>query len=197
PLPANGMLRMEGKSMDDYGLTKMTLRMKMEDGTIVEPKTYRDEKAFKLETGAYMRSVEYMDFVELEKLKTAEGTPLKLGAGRILEYWLEAEDNCDFPGPNIGSTKHFRVVILPPKKDEDEKKELQEQKDKAQQDKQDNDKKFDQQKQKDNEESKKEKAEQQKQAGNQDKKDQQNGDKDKDLDEKVKQIKNELAQQKQ
>src|SRR5262249_11535 len=69
-LPANGMLRLEGKAVDDYGLTKMTLRMKMEDGAIVAPKTYRDEKAFKLETGAYMRSVDYMDFVELDKLKT-------------------------------------------------------------------------------------------------------------------------------
>ncbi|HLW67220.1 MAG TPA: hypothetical protein VKS79_18040 [Gemmataceae bacterium] len=187
--PANGMLRLEGTTQDDYGLTKITLRMKLKDGTVLEPKTFHQEKDFKLETGAFMRSVEYMDFVEIEKLKTKDGAQAKLGAGAVLEYWLEAEDNCDFPGPNIGSTKHFTVLILAPKKDEDEKKELQEQKEKAQQDKQDNDKKFDQQHQKDNEESKKQQAEQQNQAGNKDEKNQKKDDKEKsDSDKKVEEM---------
>lgn len=110
---ADGTLQLEGYAQDDFGVTKMTLRMKLDD-TVLEPKPYLTEADYKLEGGGYMRKVEYKDFVDLMKLKQAGGLPVKAATGMILECWLEAEDNFDDPAPQVGSTRHFKVRIIDP-----------------------------------------------------------------------------------
>jgi hypothetical protein len=126
-LPSNGVLHLEGSASDDFGITGLRLRMKPETGPKLQPRPYRDGKSFKLPDGGYPRALDYKDFVELDKLKEASGAPRKLEPGQVIEYWLEAVDNCDFPGPNVGESKHFKVKIQPPDTDKNKQKEEREQ----------------------------------------------------------------------
>jgi collagen type III alpha len=112
-IPSDGMLKLEGVAHDDFGISKMTLRMKL-DGNVLDPKPYLVEKDFKLENGGYMRTVEYKDFIDFTQLKRAGGIPIKPETGMVLEYWLEAEDNFDFPRPQVGSTRHFKARLIDP-----------------------------------------------------------------------------------
>ena len=41
--------------------------------------------------------LDYKDFMPLDQLKTSLGSPVALKAGMVIEYWLEADDNCDSP----------------------------------------------------------------------------------------------------
>jgi collagen type III alpha len=115
-LHADELLRLEGIARDDFGIRKVTLRMKL-DGQELKAKEYLTEKDYRLDTGGYMRTVEYKDAVDLTKLESTFGTPKKPETGSILEYWLEAIDNCDYPDEKgqLGSTRHYRVKVLPPK----------------------------------------------------------------------------------
>jgi hypothetical protein len=116
-LPANGLLELEGRATDDYGITGFTLRMRVVDGPALQPKPYRPKKDFKFEDGSYPTALEYKDFVELDKVLDEQSKPVALQPKLVVEYWLEAADNCDFPGPNIGQSPHFRVTIVEPEKD--------------------------------------------------------------------------------
>src|SRR5205085_3885068 len=71
-LSADGMLRLEGIARDDFGIKSMTLRMKL-DGAVLKPKDCLTAKDFKLDTGGYMRTVEYKDDVDLRKLASPAG----------------------------------------------------------------------------------------------------------------------------
>jgi hypothetical protein len=118
-LPANGLLQLEGSASDDVGVKSMTLRMRVVDGAALKSKPYRPEKEFKLADGSYPKMLEYKDAVELDKVKDEQDKPFALQPKMIVEYWLEAADNCDYPppGPNIGESKHFHVTIGEPEKD--------------------------------------------------------------------------------
>src|SRR5207248_11644514 len=99
-LPANGTLSVEGWALDDFGLKGMTLRLRVKEGPQepeLEATPYRPGVSFQLKDGSYPTDLSYKDFVALEKLKTAKGQPFPLSAGMVLEYWLEAVDNCDYP----------------------------------------------------------------------------------------------------
>jgi len=137
-LPANGVLSLAGSASDDYGVTRITLRMRIKGGLDLLPKVYRaeDGKSFKFDDGTYPRSIDYEDFVELDKVKDDQGRILPLRPGMAIEYWLEAEDNCDYPppGPNVGKSEVFKVTIGEPEKD---KTKTKEQKAQAQQKKDD------------------------------------------------------------
>src|SRR5262249_49377743 len=85
-LPANGVLRLEGLATDDIGLTGLTLRMRLKGSIALQPKPYREGKSFKLVDGTYPRRLDYKDFVELDKVKDADGLPFKLRADMVLEY---------------------------------------------------------------------------------------------------------------
>jgi hypothetical protein len=116
-LPVNGLLRLAGSATDDFGLTVLTLRMQVAGGPALQPKRYREGKSFQLADGGYPQVLEYKDFVELAQVKRETGLGVTLEAGQVIEYWLEAADTCDYPEPNIGKSKVYRVTLAPPQKD--------------------------------------------------------------------------------
>jgi hypothetical protein len=119
-LPANGILSVEGSATDDFGITGFKLRMQTnpKDGSpkqSLPDKPYRPGTSFKLPDGSDRAELEYKDFVELNKV--ANGQPLP--AGTVVEYWLEAIDNCDFPAPNVGRSRSKFLTITEPAKDQE------------------------------------------------------------------------------
>lgn len=146
-LPANGLLQLEGSASDDLGVGRMTLRMQVIDGPTLQPKPYRSGKSFKLDDGGYPKMLEYKDSVELDKVKDAQDKPFALQPKMVIEYWLEAADACDYPKPNVGESKHYKVTIGEP--DKEEQKQQQERQNAAQ-DQQKHEQKQDQQLAKEN-----------------------------------------------
>ncbi|MBI3411189.1 MAG: hypothetical protein HY040_22880 [Planctomycetes bacterium] len=127
-LPANGTLQLEGKASDDVGVKSVTLRLKVHEGELrpaLEPKVYRPGKSFQFDNGTYPFVIEYKDFLALDKIKTAKGEPFALKPGTVLEYWLEAVDNSDYPDPagNVGRSMAHKVTVEAPAKDKDEQKQ--------------------------------------------------------------------------
>jgi uncharacterized low-complexity protein len=163
-IAADGMLQLEGLATDDFGIRKMTLRMKL-DGQELKAQPYLAPKAFELDTGGLMRSVEYKDNVDFTKLATSSGIAIKPETGQKFEYWLEAEDACDYPppGPQVGSTRHYFVKIISPKvgknlegEDKQNKQdELKKERDQAKAEKDQHDQKHEQDRQKQSEEDQK------------------------------------------
>jgi hypothetical protein len=144
-LPVNEILSLEGFASDDFGVTGFVLRMQTnpKDGAPKEPlppKPYRPGKSLRLADGSDPMLLGYKDFVELNRVKLANGQPLQPGI--VVEYWLEATDNCDFPAPNVGRSRSKFVTIAEPAKDQErvaqQKKQAKEdqQKHEAQQDQQ-------------------------------------------------------------
>jgi collagen type III alpha len=131
-LPANGVLRLEGKASDDVGVESLTLHLKMVGaGPALRGKPYRGGKeGMKLPGGGYPRSVEYKDFVDFAEIVNAEGKPYVLQPGSQLEYWLEARDACTYPQANVTPSKHFHVIIDPVQQD---KKKQEQDRNQAQQ----------------------------------------------------------------
>jgi collagen type III alpha len=111
-LPANGLLRLAGVAEDDFGLTRLTLKIRVD---AVQSKPYRNGKSFRPTGGVHPRKLDYKDFVELNKLLQKDGQHLL--PGMTIEYWLEAVDNCDYPSANIGTSEHFKVKITDPEQD--------------------------------------------------------------------------------
>lgn len=121
-LPPGGTLRLEGNAGDDFGVARLTLHLNRADGLALKARPYREGKSFRLADGTFPQRLEYKDFVELEKLTSATGLPVRLEPGQVLEYWLEAADGCDFPGPNLARTPTFRVTITKPAEDPEQQK---------------------------------------------------------------------------
>ena len=133
-LPADGMLSLEGSAADDYGVTKLTLRLRVKDGLNLQPKVYREDKKFQFEDGSYPRRIDYKDFIELDKVRDANGAKPALKPGAIIEYWLEAADNCDYPAANVARNKEtFKITIAKPQNDPKKKEQAQKQAQKQQQ----------------------------------------------------------------
>ncbi len=152
-LPANGTLPLVGWAEDDFGIKSMTLRLKVLEGgdrPALAAKAYRLEKAFQLVDGTYPDKLDYKDFLALDQLKTDKGAAFPLAKGMVLEYWLEANDNSDFPSKtgNVGKSKRFKINILDP---DQNKKNQENQRNQAKRDQrkhnQQQDKKIDQQNQ--------------------------------------------------
>jgi hypothetical protein len=121
-LPANGTLSVDGFATDDFGVKSMALKKKViaPAEQMLQAKPYREGKDFvRAKDKSYPIRVDYKDSQKLGELKTADGQPFPLRGGEIIEYWLEATDNCDvLPGPNVGVSEKKRVKILPPQKDD-------------------------------------------------------------------------------
>jgi hypothetical protein len=142
-LPANGVLRLAGSASDDFGLAGLVLRLRAADeAVLLQPKPYRDGKQLLAGDGTPPLTLDYQDFVELQKLKRENGGPVTLQPGKRLEYWLEATDTCDYPEPHTSQSKRFFVTIGAPSQDPAQQKgEVQ----KAQSDQRRHDEKQDQQ----------------------------------------------------
>jgi hypothetical protein len=144
-LPLGGTLQLKGFAQDDIGLRSLALRLKVLEGETrpsLKPKVYREGKSFQFDNGTYPDFLEYQDFVVLEKLATVQGEPLPLKAGMVLEYWLEATDNSDYPSKdgNVGKSQAFKLTILPSdnnqNKDDKKKAEAEQKKHEQKQDQQ-------------------------------------------------------------
>ncbi len=142
-LQCNGLLQLEGRALDDYGVKSLTLQMQVVNGPALEGQKYRSGADFALPGGGYPRELSYKDAIDLAKVKGAKGEAVQLQPGMELEYWLEARDACDYPQPDLNKTdsQHFRVKLLPPETDEakrqqerDQAKQEQQQHDQKQQD---------------------------------------------------------------
>jgi hypothetical protein len=146
-LPANGVLELEGRASDDFGIKRLVLRTVAHTETSaveLAPKPYRGGKTLRTGTGRYPLNLAYRDFVELAKVRGPRETRFRLKPGMELEYWLEATDNCDYPEANrdgqIGRSNHYRVKILEPQN----KQKQQEQKNQANSEQQKHEQKQDQ-----------------------------------------------------
>ena len=127
-LPANGTLPLVGKAIDDLGLKSMTLRVQVLEGAdkpALAAKPYRLGKSFSFDNGTYPLVLEYQDFLALDQLRTAAGKPFQAKTGTVLEYWLEAVDNSDFPNPegNLGKSQAFKITIAGPEVDPKQQRE--------------------------------------------------------------------------
>jgi hypothetical protein len=106
-LPANGILKVRGSASDDFGLERLSLHMLKCEPDVMP---YRNGKSLRTDDGSYPRRVDYMDFVDLSKVQMT-GRPLQ--PGEVIEYWLEARDNCDFR-ENVDQSKHYKITIAGP-----------------------------------------------------------------------------------
>jgi hypothetical protein len=118
-LPANGTLELEGKAEDDLGIKTLTLRLQVVQGMAkipLEAKPYLDGKSLRFEDGTYPDVLEYTELVPLDKVRTEKGQPFALTPGMVVEYWLEAVDNSDYPSKTgrLGKSSAFKVTIRPP-----------------------------------------------------------------------------------
>jgi hypothetical protein len=155
-LPADGLLQLEGKANDDIGVKSLTLRMQV-GGQTLRGQPYRSDEELRLADGAYPRELDYKDFVELSGVKSEDGRPFPLRTGMELEYWLEASDACDYLRPNVAQSKHYRVLITEPEKNE---KKREEEKKQAEKHKKQQEAKQDQKLQKENQDRKEERKNQ-------------------------------------
>ncbi len=162
PLQADGLLNLEGNVTDDVGVAAIRLNLQVVDGPKLSPQAYRSGDKLKLEHGGNPTSVHYADFVDLAKLNNPADPLFKVRPGMVLEYWLTAEDACDFPGPNVGESKHYRVQIVEPLNNDQAKKDQQQE---AEKDKQANDQRQDRQDQKEDADRQKKNEETEKKNG--------------------------------
>jgi len=112
PLHANDLLELEGAVTDDIGVAKIWLNLKAENGPELPRQEYRSPKDFQLPHGGNPTAVDYKDFVDLAKVRSPADPTFVVRPGMVLEYWLSAADACDFPKPNVGESKHYRVQIV-------------------------------------------------------------------------------------
>lgn len=123
-IPVNGKLEVEGKASDDFGVTAMRLCMQVADPMqprALQSKSYRPGKSFKFADGTFPRALDYKDYLPLEQIKSAFGAAVPVKPGMVIEYWLEADDNCDSPKPNVGKSKVYRVTLGDEQSAEDKK----------------------------------------------------------------------------
>lgn len=140
-IAANGTLPLEGHALDDFGVKSLALQLRVLEGKEkpnLAAKPYRPGKSFQFETGHYPTKLAYTDLLALDQLKTVEGTPFAAAPGMVLEYWLEATDNSDYPSAsgNVGKSKAYKLKIEPPqdpKKQKQDRDQAQEQQKKSEQ----------------------------------------------------------------
>ena len=142
-LPENGVLQLEGLASDDVGLKSLALHMRViKDKQLLLPRLYRAGKSLQRADGTYPSVIEYKDFVNLDQLKDDKGSISNWPAGTVLEYWLEATDNSDYPNPkgNVGKSLVHKLTLLPALSDA---KQLEAQRQQAQKQQQQHEKRED------------------------------------------------------
>ena len=154
-LAVNGVLNLGGLAVDDFGVRKLTLMMKAGENLPLAAIPYRNEKSLQLPSGGNPASVQYSDFINASSLKEENGAPYKPVVGSFIDYWLEAEDGCDFPKANLGKSKLFRLNFAEKQSEDQTKKD----KDKAQKEKEANDKQQDENNRKEEKQRQEEKKE--------------------------------------
>ncbi|MFL5329283.1 MAG: DUF4175 family protein [Gemmataceae bacterium] len=135
----NGILFINGRATDDFGLTKARLvfRMYGAEGATPEPlqPVACAEKLLARTDGKFPRLLELKEAVPLDSLRDAAGAKVTWQPKMQIEYAFEVEDNYDNPSPQLGRSKFEKVTIgepLPPQ----EQKQQQEAADKVKQEQQ-------------------------------------------------------------
>ncbi|MDY3562003.1 hypothetical protein R5W23_003434 [Gemmata sp. JC673] len=132
-VPANGPLVIDGKIGDDFGIDTITLKMRLTGAAardlLDRPFLYGKSKSFKREKdGTYPTDVQYKGSVNFaEPMNDPAGVPFEAKPDMVIEYWLEATDNCTEPKPNVGRSAVKRVRLGPPVVEEPKKQELKQQ----------------------------------------------------------------------
>ncbi len=157
-LPVDALLNLEGRASDDIGVRSLELRMRVVGGDKLRGQPYRSEEQLRLADGGYPQELEYKDFVELSHVRSEDGRAIQLRAGMELEYWLEASDACDYPHANVAQSKHYRVLLTEPEKNDPKKNQEKKQ---AEKEKKQHEQKQDQKLQKENQERQQQRQEQQ------------------------------------
>ena len=115
-LPITGSLAVDGLASDDFGVSSVTLKLQLA-GTrpqLLQPLPYRGGKSLQRETdGSFPTRVEVKLSAKLAELKLQSGEPANITEGAVIEYWLEAADNCTLPQANIGRSKLQRIKVGP------------------------------------------------------------------------------------
>ncbi|HEY1191414.1 MAG TPA: hypothetical protein VGE74_27515 [Gemmata sp.] len=133
-LPTNGQLVIDGKVGDDFGIDTITLKMRLTGAAGRDlpdrPFKYGESVSFKRKKdGTWPTNVDYKDSVDFAALKKdAAGLNFELKPDMVLEYWLEATDNCTEPKANVGKSAVKRVRLAPPVVEEPKKNDLDQQK---------------------------------------------------------------------
>jgi collagen type III alpha len=161
-LAANGTLPLEGHARDDWGIQSLSLQVRVVQGAPQQEllaKPYRGGRSFKFANGSYPDFIEYADFLALDALRNAKGEKFETKPGMVLEYWLEARDNSDWPSAagTVGKSNAYKILIEEAAKDEkkrQEERQQAEQQAKDQQQKQDQNLKKEEQRRKDEEQQK-------------------------------------------
>ncbi len=133
-LPANGQVVIDGNVGDDFGINTVTLKMRQ-----VEPVqrplpdvTYLNGKELSFrrkKDNSFPTDLVYKGSVDLAKLnKDAAGLEFHPQSEMVIEFWLEATDNCTEPKANVGRSAVKRVRLTPPKTQEMAKEQLNQQK---------------------------------------------------------------------
>jgi collagen type III alpha len=138
-LPADGLLKVDGIAADDYGVSAVTLQLRLAGTPAVplQPLKYLAGKSFKREADeSFPMSVETKQSVKLAELKTVAGQPAAIREGSVIEYWLEAKDNCAVPSANVGRSKVQRVKVGRPTPPEAKPKQAEQTADRKQQEQQ-------------------------------------------------------------
>ena len=102
---ANGQLAVDGTVGDDFGIDKVRLRMRV-DGRDLAPVPYMGGKSFLREKdNTWPTDLEFKLSADFTKLKYADGAkfmPQFGGEAPVIEYWVEAIDNCSEAKPVAG-----------------------------------------------------------------------------------------------
>lgn len=138
-LPANGTLELKGLATDDHGVDRLTLRMVVKtsgEDRYLKPKPYRGGMSFlRKEDNSWPTRVEYKDFIKLPDLRLEKDPNWRAAPGAVIEYWLEAVDNCAVPEPNRNvSEPKKRIIVIAPVMKPEEQKKIDQQNRKADQD---------------------------------------------------------------
>ncbi len=138
--PLNSLLKIDGLISDDFGVQSVSLNLRVigEKPTTFQPQKYRDGKPLRREVdGSFPTTVEYKDSVKLGTFQTDKAEAFTLQPGMLVEYWLEATDNCMVPRANVGKSKVQRVKIAVPEvqpvKQEQQKRDQDKRKDEEKQ----------------------------------------------------------------
>ena len=116
-IPVTGALAVDGLASDDFGVSAVALKLQLAGPRpqLLQALPYRGGKSLRRESdGSFPTRVEVKLSPVLSELKSLSGEPANVAEGAVIEYWLEAADNCTLPGANVGRSKSRRVKVGPP-----------------------------------------------------------------------------------
>ena len=135
--PANGQLAVDGTIGDDFGIDKVRLRLRC-DNRELAPVPYMGGKSFLRPTdNTWPTDLTFKMSADLANLKFADGTKFEPRFGSekppIIEYWVEAIDNCTESKPvpdwenqvgNVGRSNVKRLRLTPPEMEPEKKQQI-------------------------------------------------------------------------